>query len=274
MLHPYAREQNARVRARTLGVGATVTRSRHDGWYAVGPVEVDSAGRRDRRLYGINRPTWTITRELDEIRARGADAPAEWSAYERELLELLDARTPAQIERDERAAQAARRREIAAQDEADERAEAIAMARAENARSLRIEARRSEIDETRALARSMDARHGGRKYSEIAALYVRLCELEERDNDAAEWRATLARVLREEAEQAEEDTHRREHLARKIGELRVGALIRLPGHDRAVFVTDFDPDALTVTVQRARGLVTYDAVTGCVVTANTQTKAE
>ena len=89
MLYPYAREANARTRARALGLGSTITRCRLGGWYVVGPVELDADGRRDRRLYGTNRAAWSVTRELDTIRARGASAPAECAAHARARLPLL-----------------------------------------------------------------------------------------------------------------------------------------------------------------------------------------
>lgn len=97
MLHAYQTERGARARALALGRGATITRARHGGWHAVGPVEIDASGRRDRRLHGINRREWWITTELDAIRARGVDAPAEWSAIERELCALLAHATPAEL---------------------------------------------------------------------------------------------------------------------------------------------------------------------------------
>lgn len=274
MLYPYAREANAIARARSLGLGSTVTRCRLGGWYVVGPVELDADGRRDRRLYGTNRATWSIARELDTIRARGASAPAEWTAHERELLALLDALTPAELRAAEIEERDAARALVDAAIEADERAEAAAAARTRREREERIAARREEIAAACAELSAIDARDTGREVLRRLELSLRLAELEERDADASALRVSIARVERETREAAVVEAQEREQAVAVVARLHAGSVIRLPGHERPVVVALVDEDALTVTVERSRGLIVYDVLTGRVVTAKSQTKAE
>jgi hypothetical protein len=274
MLYPYAREANARTRARALGLGSTITRCRLGGWYVVGPVEVDADGRRDRALYGTNRASWSIARELDTIRARGADAPAAWSARERELLALLEAPTPDELRAELRAERAAEVARSEAAIEADERAEVLEAARLTRERAARIAARSEEIAALCAELSALAARDTGGEALRELQLSLRLAELEERDADARGLRSALARVERETREAAEVEAQEREQLSSEIARLHAGSVIRLPGHEHPVVVAFVDEEARTVTVERSRGLVVYDVLTGRVVPANSQTKTE
>jgi chromosome segregation ATPase len=278
MIHPYQTERGARARAATLGLGSTVTQARGRGWLAVGPVEIDSAGRRDRALYGTNRAAWSVTRELDEIRARGADAPASWSAIERELCALLTHPTPAEIRAEERAERIARNRAIDAAAEARWRAEALEEAQQQSARAQRVAARSAEIEEIttqiEALRRDLSS-----PWSAQAALCLRLSELEERE-DVAYWRANLAAALEDdkkhaalEAEEAAREAERRAHIAAEFSDLHAGSIVSLPGHEHPVRITAYDGETHTVTVERTRGMVTYDVFTGRVVTEKSRTES-
>lgn len=262
MLHAYQTERGASARASALGRGATITRARLGGWYAVGPVEIDDAGRRDRRLYGINRREWWITTELDAIRARGADAPAEWSAIERELLTLLTHATPAELAERER-------RELRAFEEAEEERVAQLML-TEDLQELRDDEAREEERRLEALRRSEEINERTRACAplraEAAALDYRSAQSVRR---GLEIELEIARTMEircdiefAEARIAEHD-QRVERIRADASQYTAGSTIRLPQHDRAEIVSRFDEETLVVWIERKSGLVAYDAITGC-----------
>lgn len=262
MLHAYQTERGARARAIALGRGATITRSRHGGWYAVGPVEIDAEGRRDRMLHGINRREWWVTTELDAIRARGVDAPAEWSAIERELRELLTHATPAElIEREQR--------ELRAFAEAEE--ERVAqLILAADLQEMRDEDAREEERRREALRRSEELNERTRACAPLRAEVAALDYRSARDvRRGLEIGLEIARTMAircdvefAEARLAEHD-QRVYQLRADASQYTAGSTIRLPQHDRTEIVSRFDEENLVVWIERKSGLVAYDAITGC-----------